>query len=66
MSSFIFILYCVVGCEASHPSHRIITAYETLELCDRAKRDAETQGHDVYSCERTEFVKDLPAFKAKP
>jgi hypothetical protein len=34
--SFIFILYCVVGCEASQPAHRINSAYETLERCDQS------------------------------
>jgi hypothetical protein len=31
MLKFIFVLYCVMGCELSHPNHRMIQAYETIE-----------------------------------
>jgi hypothetical protein len=61
MSSFIFILYCFVGCDAPQPHHRgldtralsgvIHSAYETLERCDEAKRYVESICHSVYSCE---------------
>jgi hypothetical protein len=48
---YIFILYCVMGCELSHPNHRIFGAYSTIEGCRDAKETAEI-GRAIYSCER--------------
>jgi hypothetical protein len=31
MLKFIFVLYCVMGCELSHPNHLMIQAHETIE-----------------------------------
>ena len=55
--NYIFVLYCVVGCELSQPNHRIIRAFGTIERCDEVKRNVES-AKTVYSCERTAFEKD--------
>ena len=55
--NYIFVLYCVVGCELSQPNHRIIRAFDTIERCDEVKRNVES-AKTVYSCERTAFEKD--------
>ena len=58
MMKFIFVLYCVVGCEPSHPSHRINSAYDTIELCQKAKENVEATSSSIYSCERVMFEED--------
>jgi hypothetical protein len=50
--TFIFVLYCVVGCERSHPSHRINNAYVTIESCQKAKENVEAISSSIYSCEK--------------
>jgi len=55
---FIFVLYCVAGCELSHPSHRINSAYDTIERCQKAKENVEASSNSIYSCERVMFVED--------
>jgi hypothetical protein len=52
MMKFIFVLYCVIGCELSHPNHRMIQAYETIESCQRQKQTLEGALSLIYSCER--------------
>jgi hypothetical protein len=42
----------VVGCEQSHPSHRIITAYETIQGCQKQKENVEASSKSIYSCEK--------------
>jgi len=53
--SFIFVLYCVAGCELSHPSHRINSAYATIERCQKVKENLEAMSRALYSCERVMF-----------
>jgi hypothetical protein len=56
--TYIFILYCVVGCELSQPHHRIHSAFETIERCDEARRNADSlTGKSMWSCERTTLYK---------
>ena len=55
---FIFVLYCVAGCELSHPSHCINSAYDTIERCQKAKVNLEAMSHSIYSCERVMFEED--------
>jgi hypothetical protein len=54
MIKFIFVLYCEMGCELSHPNHRINSAYATVEGCQHAKEVAESGG-TIFSCERIAF-----------
>lgn len=56
--TFIFILYCTVGCELSYPSHRINSAYDTIEHCQQAKEKLEAMSNSLYSCEKTMFRQD--------
>ena len=58
MVKFIFVLYCVAGCELSHPSHRINSAYDTIERCQKPKEDLEAMSRSLYSCERVIFEDD--------
>jgi hypothetical protein len=53
--TFIFVLYCMTGCELSHPSHRINSAYATIERCQQAKENVEGMSSSIYSCERVMF-----------
>ena len=55
--SFIFVLYCVVGCDLSQPNHRINAAFDTVERCQEAKGKLESINGTVYSCERVMFRK---------
>jgi hypothetical protein len=57
MISFIFVLYCVVGCDLSQPNHRINIAVDTLERCQEVKQNLESTSSTVYSCERIMFHK---------
>ena len=57
MIEFIFVLYCVVGCERSHPSHRIIYAYDTAEACQEAKGKNEASAGVVHSCEKVSLFR---------
>jgi hypothetical protein len=52
MIKIIYVLYCVMGCELSHPNHRIIQAYDTIEGCQRTKENLEAAFPLIYSCER--------------
>jgi hypothetical protein len=54
MMTYIFILYCV-SCEQSHPNHRIINAYKTLEGCYHAKESVKATVGSVLSCEKVAF-----------
>ena len=58
MMKFIFVLYCEMGCERSHPNHRIVQAYETIESCQRQKETLEAAFSLIYSCERVMFEQD--------
>jgi hypothetical protein len=58
MIKFIFVLYRVAGCELSHPSHRINSAYDTIDRCQKAKVNLEAMSHAIYSCERVVFEED--------
>src|SRR6516165_9136470 len=53
--TYIFVLYCVAGCELSQPHHRIHSAFDTIERCEQVKRTVESIGTSVWSCERTTF-----------
>jgi hypothetical protein len=64
MVQFIYVLYCVVGCELSQPAHRMIYAYDTIEDCQRSKENLEAMG-GVDSCEKVSFLKTDPALRAK-
>jgi hypothetical protein len=57
MIEFIFVLYCVAGCEQSYPSHRIIYAYDTIELCQETKEKNEALAGVVQSCERVSLLR---------
>jgi hypothetical protein len=59
MISYIFILYCVAGCEASQPHHRIHSAFDTIERCEQVRRDLVSVSTSTYSCERTTFESSL-------
>jgi hypothetical protein len=55
---FIFVLYCVVGCDLSHPSHRINSAYNTIERCQQVKENVEGSSSSIYSCERVRMFEE--------
>jgi len=56
MIKFIFVLYCVVGCEQTLPNHRMIYAYDTIEQCQKAKERVERLS-TIYSCEKVSFTR---------
>jgi hypothetical protein len=59
MIKFIYVLYCVVGCEQSLPSHRIIYAFDTIERCQRVKENVEAAiSGRTHSCEKVSFEQD--------